>query len=117
MAVVSPQIALAQEIGENEGYQTYLVQIRDVEMNEAVGIEQAKALQDAGIKVIATTGGGINSGVSSIGDLFTAKGGTAVGAAIEGLANTPAGARVLGQLGVGTDDDPKVTGGNGAAAA
>ena len=116
MAVVSPQIALAQEIGENEGYQTYLVQIRDVEMNEAVGIEQAKALQAAGIKVIATTGGGVSSGVSSIGDLFTAKGGTAIGAAVEGLANTPAGARVLDAIGVGGEDTTPASRGNGAAA-
>ena len=70
MADVTPQLALAAEIGENEGYQTYLVQIRNVEKDEVVGVEQAKALQDAGIKVIANTGN-VTDGVSNVMDLFT----------------------------------------------
>jgi flotillin len=104
-AQIAGQIALAQEIGENEGYQTYLVSIRGVEANEAIGVEQAKALQNAGIKVIATTGsGGVGTGIDSVRQLFTAQGGTAIGAAIEGFSNTPAGAKVLDTLGVDLDD-------------
>lgn len=94
MATVTPQIELAREIGENEGYQTYLVQIRNVEKDEAVGIEQAKALQAAGIKVIANTGN-VNSGVSGVMDLFSSKGGTALGGMVEAFAQTPEGSAVM----------------------
>ena len=120
MANVDPQIALATEIGENQGYQTYLISIRSVEANEAVGIEQAKALQAAGIKVIANTGTSIGDGVSSVGELFTSRGGQALGAAVEGLSNTPGGAALLETFGVDLVDDAPVSaagrGPNGAAA-
>ena len=53
MAPVNSQIALAKEIGQNEGYQHYLVTVRQIEANQVVGIEQAKALTAAEIKVIA----------------------------------------------------------------
>jgi flotillin len=99
MASVSPQLALAAEIGENEGYQTYLIQIRNVEKDEVVGVEQAKALQDAGIKVIANTGN-VTDGVQNVMDLFTSKGGTSVGAAVEAFAQTESGEAVLGALGL-----------------
>lgn len=99
MALVTPQIALAEEIGENVGYQSYLIQIRQVEKDEAVGIEQAKALQDAGIKVIANTGN-VTDGVTKVMDLFTSKGGTAVGGALEAFANTDQGKALLTKFGI-----------------
>ena len=110
LALVTPQITLAKEIGENQGYQTYLVSIRSVEKDERVGIEQAKALQAAGIKVIANTGN-VTQGISDLTQLFSSKGGTAVGAAVEAFAQTPQGAAVLDRFGVATE--PK---GNGAVA-
>ncbi len=122
MSTVSPQLALAAEIGENQGYQTYLISIRTVEANETVGVEQAKALQAAGIKVIANTGTNIGDGVSSVGELFTSRGGQALGAAVEGLSNTPGGAALLETFGVDLDDENApvsaagVRRGNGAAA-
>lgn len=108
MATVSPQIELAREIGENEGYQTYLIQIRGVEKDEAVGIEQAKALQDAGIKVIANSGN-VTGGVDNVMDLFSSKGGTAVGAALEAFANTEQGQALLAKAGINVDDDASST--------
>ena len=106
MATVTPQIELAREIGENEGYQTYLIEIRAVEKDEAVGREQAKALQDAGIKVIANAGN-VSTGVDNVMDLFSSKGGTALGGALEGLANTPQGQAVLSALGINsTEEEP-----------
>jgi flotillin len=102
MATVSPQIALATEIGENEGYQTYLISIRGVEKDEAVGIEQAKALVAAEIKVIANTGH-VNTGVSNVMDLFSSKGGTALAGAVEALAQSEKGQAVLEAAGVETD--------------
>lgn len=104
MALVTPQIELAKEIGENEGYQTYLVKIRNVEKEEAVGIEQAKALQDAGIKVIANTGN-VTQGVDNVMELFSSKGGTAMGATLEALANTPQGAALMKKLGLNPESE------------
>jgi len=104
MALVTPQIELAKEIGENEGYQTYLIKIRAVEKDEVVGVEQAKALQDAGIKVIANTGN-VSNGVDSVMDLFSSKGGTAIGSTLEAMANTEQGQALLAKLGLKQTDD------------
>jgi hypothetical protein len=56
MAPVEAQIVLAKEIGENQSYQQYLITIRQVEANQAIGVEQARALDKADIKVIANSG-------------------------------------------------------------
>jgi len=102
MALVDPQIALAEEIGENEGYQTYLIDLRGVEKDEVVGVEQAKALQDAGIKVIANTGN-VTNGVENVMDLFSSKGGTAMGSTLEAFANTEQGAALMKKFGITAD--------------
>ena len=86
MAPVNAQITLAKEIGGNEGYQTYLIRVKDIEASQAVGIAQADALKVANIKVIANAGTP-GDGIKSVGDLFTSRGGLAVGAALEGLGN------------------------------
>jgi flotillin len=98
LAPVQAQITLAKEIGENASYQQYLVTIRKVEAEQAVGIEQAKALSAADIKVIANTGSGPNESIKSVMDLFSAKGGSQVGAMLEGLAQTDAGQALLGKV-------------------
>jgi flotillin len=109
MALVSPQIALATEIGENENYQTYLIRIREVEKDQAVGVQQAMALQDAGIKVIANTGN-VSQGVSNVMELFSPKGGTAISGAVEAFAQTPQGEAILKALGMAQPPaEPKVT--------
>ncbi len=56
LAPVQAQIVLAKEIGNNEGYQKYLITIEQVKANESVGIEQAKALSHAELKIIANAG-------------------------------------------------------------
>lgn len=94
LAPVEAQIVLAKEIGENQSYQTYLVTLRQVEAQQAIGIAQAGALAAANIKVIAN-GGTVPEGVNNIGDLFTSKGGQAIGSMLEGLANTDVGKAVL----------------------
>jgi flotillin len=97
MAPVNSQIVLAKEIGQNQGYQTYLVSIRTVEKDQAVGIEQAKALAEADIKVIANTGE-VVSGVKNVMDLFTSKGGTQMAAMAEAFVQSPTGAALLKRL-------------------
>lgn len=94
MAPVNSQIQLAKEIGANAGYQTYLVQIRTIEKEQMVGIEQAKALTAAEIKVIANTGGVVD-GVKNVMDLFTSKGGTQLGAMVEAFVQTPTGQQLV----------------------
>jgi len=94
LAPVEAQIVLAKEIGENQSYQQYLITIRQVEANQAIGVEQARALDKADIKVIANSGS-VTGGISSIGELFTSQGGTNVGAALEGLAQSEIGKQLL----------------------
>jgi flotillin len=100
LAPVEAQIVLAKEIGENEGYQKYLITIRQVEASQSVGLAQAGALEKADVKVIANTGAGqdAGSGLSSIGDLFSSKGGLGLGAALEALSNTDAGKAILNKM-------------------
>jgi len=103
-APVEAQIVLAQEIGENKGYQDYLVNIRGVEAGENVGMEQAKALQQADIRVIANSDKPGN-GVTKAMDLFSAKGGTEFAAMAEAFAQTPVGESILKKFNVDRDND------------
>jgi flotillin len=98
MAPIQAQIALAHEIGQNNGYQNYLVNMRQVEASQMVGIEQAKALTQAEIKVIANTGGSPSTGLQSISELFSSKGGVALAAMAEGLTQTDTGKALINKL-------------------
>lgn len=95
LAPVAAQVTLAKEIGSNQGYQQYLISIRQVEASQAVGIEAAKALHEAEIKVIANTGDNAATALGGVMELFSAKGGQALGAALEAFKNTPAGEQAL----------------------
>lgn len=97
MAPVEAQAKLAQEIGNNQGYQHYLITIRQVEMAEAVGKVQAEALKEAKINVVANTGNP-TTGLNSVMDLFTSQGGTALGTMLQGLSNTEEGKRLLDKV-------------------
>lgn len=97
LAPVSAQVTLAEKIADLPKYQEYLVAIKEIEAKQAVGIEQAKALSEADIKVIANTGDAV-SGVSNVMDLFTSKGGTQLGAMVEAFKQTPAGSQVVKAL-------------------
>ena len=98
LAEVEPQISLAKEIGENEGYQEYLVRIETIKAEQAVGVEQAKNLGNAQIKIIANAGGNVQDGVKSVADMFSAKGGQSLGSMIEAFAATEAGQQIIGKL-------------------
>lgn len=97
LAPVTAQTTLAKEIGSNAGYQTYLLSIRQIEATEAIGMEQAKALSAADIKVIANTETP-TTGLNKVMDLFSSKGGIQAGAMLEGLSNTPVGKSLLERL-------------------
>ncbi len=97
LAPVAAQIELAKEIGSNEGYQAYLVSLRGVDAYVQVGVEQAKAIAQADVKVIANTGDAVQ-GVQDAMSLISPRGGTALGGMLEALKNTPEGAALLERL-------------------
>lgn len=101
LAPVQAQITLAQEIGQNTEYQKYLITVRKIEAEQAVGIQQAEALKAAQIKVIASAGNPVD-GVKSVMDLFSAKGGLTAGAMLEGLAQTDEGRKLLDVVNAGS---------------
>lgn len=107
LAPVEAQIALAKEIGENEGYQQYLLGIENIGAYKIVGVEQADALKVADIKIIANTGDPVE-GVSNVMDLFSAKGGTNIGAMLEGLAQTEQGQALMEKYGIKLTKMPAV---------
>jgi flotillin len=98
VAPVNAQIVLSKEIGANKEYQQYLVTIRSLEKDQAIGVAQAAALAEADVKVIANTGDKISNGVSSAMELFSAKGGTSLGSALEAFVQTPAGEAIVSHL-------------------
>jgi flotillin len=97
LAPVEAQIVLAKEIGENQSYQQYLITIRQVEASQEIGVQQAKALEKADIKVIANNGT-VTGGISGIGDILSSNGGTNIGALLEGLVQTPTGKAIVDKL-------------------
>lgn len=99
LASVEAQMTLAKEIGENTGYQSYLVQIRQVEATEKVGLAQAENIKGADIRIIAGAGdvtGGINNAMGAL----SPKGGFNIAGALEAFAATEAGQSLLGKLGI-----------------
>lgn len=100
LASVAAQTTLAQEIGENTGYQNYLIEIKKIDANQAVGIKQAEALTEAEVKLIINSSGGVTEGLKSASELLGSRGGVQIGALLEGLAQTEQGQRLLAKLGL-----------------
>lgn len=96
-APVNAQILLAKEIGGNESYQKYLITIEQVKANAQVGMEQAKALQAADVKIISNSGKS-TEGLKSVMDVFSSQGGVEIGAMLEGLAATDKGQELIGKF-------------------
>jgi flotillin len=66
---------------------SYMVKQLEVSLAEVVDLEKAKALSKADVKVISTGANG-GEGVKSFMDLFSANGGTNIGAMVEAAKNT-----------------------------
>lgn len=105
MAPVDAQIKLAEKIGSDKGYQDYLLGVRNIEATQAVGLAQAEALKTADVKVI-TNAGTPGKGLSSVMDLFSADGGTAIASMLEGLAQSSEGKKLLEKF-AGKPEDKK----------
>jgi flotillin len=80
-APVNAQITLAKEIGGNKPYQEYLISIRQIEANQSVGQAQAKALESANVRIVATASDPAQG-------LTLAKLGAIAGSAVEAFRNT-----------------------------
>lgn len=99
MAPVTAQITLAKEIGENPGYQTYLVTLEQVKASQVVGEKMAEALGHAELKVISTGGSdNVMGGVAKLTDVFTPVGGTKLSGMLAALAATDEGKAVVAGL-------------------
>ena len=94
LAPVNAQIALAKEIGENQGYQDYLVRLEQIKALCEVGIEQAKNLGKANIKINAMSND-VSSGVSKVTDIFSPNGGLNLAGALETFTQSPLGSKVV----------------------
>lgn len=94
MASVNAQIVQAKEIGTNAGYQEYLVKTQYIEAYKNIGIEQAKNLGNADIKIIAGAGD-VQKGVAKASDALSPNGGFALGGMLEALASTDEGKKLL----------------------
>lgn len=97
LAPVNAQITLANEIGANEGYQSYLIEIRKVEATENVGKEMAGAMKQADLKVIANSGS-VQSGIGGLADVFSPAGGTSIAGMLEALSQTDQGKALVAGL-------------------
>jgi flotillin len=100
MAPVTAQMTLAEKIGSNEGYQSYLIRVEQVRAGQVVGEKLADAIKEAKIQVISTGGGqgDVLKGVAGIGDLFTPAGAATLSGAIAAFASTDQGKAVMDNL-------------------
>ena len=94
LAPVNAQLTLAKEIGDNQGYQEYLVKVENIKASQAVGVEMAGAIKAADLKIIAN-GGDVQSGIANLADVFTPKGGTSIGGMLTALNQTEEGQALL----------------------
>jgi flotillin len=101
LASVTAQTTLAKDIGDNKEYQTYMIELRKVEMNEKIGVAQAEnlavAMKDADLKVLVNSGD-VHSGIGKLSDLFTSKGASQLNGLIEGLGQTEGGQAIVDLL-------------------
>lgn len=101
LASVTAQTTLAQEIGENQEYQKYLIKIKEVEVSQVVEIEKAKAmaqaLASADLKILANSGD-VQSGMSKLTDILSSKGGSQINGLMETLKQTPEGKGIMSLL-------------------
>lgn len=101
LASVVAQTTLAKEIGENQGYQQYLIKIKEVEVSEVVEVKKAEALAEAlsnaDLKLLVNSGD-VNSGLNKFTDILSAKGGSQLNGLIEALKQTDEGKSIVSLL-------------------
>jgi flotillin len=111
LASVIAQTELAKEIGENQGYQDYLIRVKTVDKEQVVEVAKAdamaRALEKADLKILANSGD-VQSGMNKFSDILSAKGGSQINGLLESLKQTDEGGSLLGLLkNFGIGKDPK----------
>ena len=66
LASVTAQTTLAQEIGGNQEYQNYLINIKQIEINGEVGKAQATALEKAEVHIVSGDGASLGKSLGTI---------------------------------------------------
>lgn len=109
LASVIAQTELAKEIGENMGYQDYLIRVKTVDKEQVVEVAKAesmaRALENADLKILANSGD-VQSGLNKFSDILSAKGGSQINGLLESLKQTEEGASLLSllkNLGIGSE--------------
>jgi flotillin len=97
LAGVTAQTTLAKEVGENKEYQQYLIAVEQIKASRDIGIDQARNIGQADIKILANSGD-IQSGIEKVADVFSSKGGSALNGLFESLKQTPEGESLVGSL-------------------
>lgn len=97
LASVEAQLKLAAEVGENQGYQQYLIQVRQIEAGEKVGLAQAENLGEAEIKIIAGAGD-VSGAVTNAMGVLSPKGGLNLAGLLESLSSTEAGKALIQKI-------------------
>lgn len=93
-AQVAGQIELFDKVNKDKEYQEFLVKQRQVEAMEKIGVEQAKNLSGADIKIFANAGS-VADGVTQAGKVLSPKTGLDLGSMLESLGSVPAGKELL----------------------
>ncbi len=97
VALVAGAIELAQKIASNPDYMGYLQNIEAIKASQVVGTAKAEALKEADLKILAN-GGSVDSGMTSILDVFSGKGGTAMASMLENLNNSELGKDLISKF-------------------
>jgi flotillin len=95
LAPVQAQITLAKEIGENAPYQSYMLNIRKIEATEKIGVEQARYLERADVKIVCST---VGDGIRSLNGALSGQGGSSLGQMLETLAEHPVAAKIIDKI-------------------
>ena len=90
VALVAGAIELAQKIASNPDYMGYLQNIEAIKAGQVVGTAKAEALKSADLKILVN-GGNVDAGMTSLLDVFSGKGGTAMASMLENLNNSDLG--------------------------
>lgn len=96
-AQVAGQIELFDKVNKDAGYQEFIVKQRQVEAMEKIGVEQAKNLSNAEIKIFANSGS-VADGVNQAGKILSSKTGLDMSSMLETFASTPVGQEVTKTL-------------------
>ncbi len=101
LASVIAQTELAKEIGENQGYQDYLIRVKTVDKEQVVEVAKAEsmatALASADLKILANSGD-VQSGMSKLTDILSTKGGSQINGLLESLKQTDEGKAILDMI-------------------